>query len=174
MPKEIFDYMRDQNNNYSRDVSGESIEVTTLEIEHFVEILFYMSVVSLPAYRMYWCDNTRIDQIANVMARNRLEQIKRYFHLCDNTELTTTITTTTRIGRKRITKEQVIPSEKSKDKLFKVRTLLDHVRTRCQTIPAEETHAIDEQIIPYKVQNNNTLPLIYYIRIITLILFILG
>ena len=36
MPKEIFHYMRDKT-NYSRDESGESIEVTTLEIEHSLE-----------------------------------------------------------------------------------------------------------------------------------------
>lgn len=75
-----------------------------------------------------------------------------------------------------ITKEQVIPSEKSKEKLFQVRTLLDHVRTKCHTILSKEIHAIDEQIIMVqnKVQNNTTLALIDSIKIITLIFFLLG
>jgi hypothetical protein len=150
MPRSVFDWIRDETNKYSEDKQGESIQVTTDEIEQYIGILFFMSVVAMPRYDMYWAAKTYCDQVGSVMSRDRFEEIKRFFHLCDNSELTTTTITTTRQARKVIRTETVIATEQAKDKLFKVRFLLDHVRSKCLEISPEENNSIDEQIIPYK------------------------
>ena len=42
--------------------------------------------------------------------------------------------------------------ENNKNKLFKIQTILDHVRNNCILIEPERGHSIDEQIIPAKAK----------------------
>ena len=80
---------------------------------------------------MYWSPKTRSPIIANVMGLTRFENLKRFFHVNDNSEM---------------------PDRGSIDfnRLYKVRPLLDSVLSCCQKVPQEENQSIDEQIIPTK------------------------
>ena len=88
-----------------------------------------MGVIKLPRYRIYWSQDTQIRVIAEVMGVTRL--FKRFFHCKDN--------------------QKMLPKgDPNFDKLLKVRSVLDSVLKKCQAIPQEEKHSIDEQIIPTK------------------------
>ena len=69
--------------------SGKSINTNAKEIEQFVGILVEMGILKYPQYRMYWDPTTWIPLIANVMGLTHFENIKRYFHLNDNSQIPT-------------------------------------------------------------------------------------
>ncbi len=66
-----------------------------------------MGLVQMPDYRMYWSPDTRYEPIANVFTRTRFDDIKSFFHIASNSELT--------------------GFDPCYDRLFKVRLLYDHV-----------------------------------------------
>ena len=127
----LFDHIAQETNLYSVQTSGKSINTNAKEIEQFVGILVEMGILKYPQYRMYWDPTTRIPLIANVMGLTRFENIKRYFHLNDNSQ------TPTR-------------GSDNFDRLYKVRPLLDSILANCHKIPQEENQSIDEQVIPTK------------------------
>ena len=81
--------------------------------------------------RMYWGKATQIPTVAEVMPVNRFEKIKQFFHCNDNSR-------------------NLPKTHKDFDKLFKVRPVLDSVREKCQQLPQEQNHSVDEQIIATK------------------------
>ena len=56
------------------------------ENEQFIGILFMMSTVKMPRPRDYWVTETRYAKIADIMSRDRFEQIKLFIHCNDNLE----------------------------------------------------------------------------------------
>lgn len=94
------------------------------EIEQFLGIIIWMSLIRQHSTRRYWSVNTRTPQIADIMPLNRFEELKRFLHFSDNTTNT-----------------------KSTDKIWPV---LDQIKTSCQKIAFEEHLSCDEQIIPFK------------------------
>ena len=51
------------------------------ENEQFIGILFMISTVKMPRPRDYWAAETRYAKIADIMSRNRFEQIKAFYSL---------------------------------------------------------------------------------------------
>ena len=47
----------------------------------------FMSIVNLPAYVMYWANETRYAPIADVMPNNRYKALSQYLHVSDNSKL---------------------------------------------------------------------------------------
>ena len=140
IPRQYFDYFFDSNlfdhtaqetNLYSVQTSGKSINTNAKEIEQFVGILVEMGILKYPQYRMYWDPTTRIPIIANVMGLTRFENIIRYFHLNENSQIPTR-------------------GSDNFDRLYKVRPLLDSILGNCHKIPQEENQSTDEQVIPTK------------------------
>ncbi|XP_047124308.2 piggyBac transposable element-derived protein 3 [Hydra vulgaris] len=128
---EIFDLIVEQTNLYSANLTGTSIAVTNNDIEKYVDILVLMSIIKLPHQRLYWSNETRIPNIADVMTSKQFEKIKRYLHFSDNSKS--------------------LPSNHPNyDKLFKVRPLIQLILKNIKNIPQEESHSIDEQILPTK------------------------
>ena len=89
-----------------------------------------MSVIDLPAYCMYWANETRYPPIADVMSVNRYKLLRENLHVSDNSK-------------------RDEPENKG-NKLYKIQPVLDHVRQNCTSIEPEVEHSIDEQIIPAK------------------------
>ncbi|CAM4362736.1 unnamed protein product [Leuciscus chuanchicus] len=90
-----------------------------------------MSYLRYPRSRMYWSseEGLRLDLIANAMAVNRFEEILRYIHFVDNYS----------------------QEAENADKLFKIRPVLDALKTTFNSaVDPEEFQSIDEQIIPFK------------------------
>jgi hypothetical protein len=91
--KQIFDksmgeYICQQTNLYSKqcDVAN-TFSVTTTEMEQFIGIAFNMSLSAIPGNRRYWNNKCGVKQLSNVMTVRRWEQIKRYLHFSDNSQL---------------------------------------------------------------------------------------
>ncbi len=89
-----------------------------------------MVIVSMPDYRMYWIPRTRYPGIAEVFSRSRFDEIKSSFHIAYNSELS--------------------GFDQFYDKMFKFRSLYEHILRNCQKLPVDECLSIDEQTIPYK------------------------
>ena len=128
---ELIETISEQTDLYSVQTSGKNIQTNNNEIEQFIGILIMMGIVKYPSYRMYWSPETRIPAIADVMSVNRFENLKRYFHIADNS---------------------TIPKqgEANFDKLYKVRPMLESLVSKCRDVPQEQYHSIDEQMIPTK------------------------
>ncbi|XP_046686955.1 piggyBac transposable element-derived protein 3-like [Homalodisca vitripennis] len=123
--EEIIHLITEQTNLYAQQ-KGKDLSVTNIEIQQYIGILLHSGVVNVPQYRMYWAAETRYPAIAEVLPRNRFDDILNHFHLVDNT---------TRIPG---------------DSLFKVRPLINTIAEACRTIPPEQNQSIDEHMIPFK------------------------
>ncbi|CAK1598666.1 unnamed protein product [Parnassius mnemosyne] len=109
--------------------------ISKQEIEQFIGMVIFMSIVKLPASRHYWNKTIGQTQIYETMACNRFETIKKNLHFNDN--------------------DNFIPfGNPGHDKLFKVRPLLNGIRQQLLLVPKEEYLAVDEQIIPTKVRHD--------------------
>ena len=56
------------------------------EIEKFIGIQMFMSIIPLPSYELYWSKDFRIYCVANIMSMKQYELIRRYLHANDNSE----------------------------------------------------------------------------------------
>ena len=93
-----------------------------------------MSIVSLPAYYMYWAVDTKYSPIADIMSINRYKK-------CVNIFIAT-------INRKEAVKKI------KKNKLYKIEPVLNVVRETCTKIEPGVNQSIDEQIIPAKTYHS--------------------
>lgn len=123
---EIIDMIVEQTNLYSVQCNGTSIDTNAKEIKTFLGMLIKMDVYNFPAYRDYWCQDSRLDDVAGHMGLKRFEKIRRYLHFTDN---------------------DVINPE---DRYAKIRPLLDSVRNNILKIEPELDYSVDEAMIPYK------------------------
>ena len=121
-------------NNWRYQTHGNKCvaEITLEEINQFIGIIIYIGVVKLPARRMYWATKTRVDKIANVMTRNRFEEILTTIHFNDN---------------------GLIPDAESPNynKTYKMQPLVDYLCKCFKDVTLPETYqSINEQVIPFK------------------------
>ena len=122
----------EQSNLYAAQQDpSKPLNLTLDELEQFLAVIMLMSIFSLPNSRLYWSLNTAITIIQKIMPRNRFEQIKRFIHFNDNTNM-------------------LQPGDPNFDKPFKVRLLVDHLCQKFNQIPMSRMLCIDEQMIPFK------------------------
>eukprot|EP00795_Rhopilema_esculentum_P017035 gene17035-8543_t len=98
------------------------------EIENYLGVLLRMCIVQMPRYRMYWETETRYEQVAGIMSRNRFELFKKFLHFADNSNAPD-------------------PRDPNRDKLHKIRELFEQLRQNCLKVKPEEKNSIDEQIV---------------------------
>lgn len=132
--QELLDYIAFQTNLYSIQ-SNHNLNVTGMDIRRLIGALLLMGVFGIPQIRMYWQELTRVPQIAEHIARDTFLDIFKHIHFNDNTF---------------IVHNRENPSY---DRLFKVRPLLDRIRSSCLLISQDEKQSIDEMMIPFKGQN---------------------
>ena len=85
---------------------------------------------------MYWRLETRVEQVTSVFYLKRYKKLREFLHVDDSAE---------------------IEKEENKDRLFKVKPLLDAVRTSCLKIEPERIYSIDEQMTPAKIKQSGGL-----------------
>lgn len=107
------------------------LSVTVAELEIFIGICIYMSVVKLSKHRRYWSPNANIRSVTDFMSCARWEKIKSCIHFADNMKCP----------------EKTSPEY---DKLYKVRPLLNYLNSKYNTIPMDQNVCVDEMMIPYK------------------------
>nr|CAH7726963.1 unnamed protein product [Callosobruchus chinensis] len=133
--KDIISAITTESNLYcSQKRINRPANLTEDEIEQFIGICLYMSIIQLPQARNYWSPHLGHPRVSEVMTCNRWEEIKRFIHFNNN--------------------DNFIPSgTPGHDKLFKIRPLLDRLQEKLNEIPVEEHIAVDEQIIPTKARS---------------------
>lgn len=117
----------EQTNLYSCQTKSQPIDINILELQNFIGILITMSIVSMPAYTDYWSNACRFETIATVMPLKRFQKIRKYLHFADNSS-----------------------NGGTDDRYFKIRPLLDIIRSSFLSIEEEGKYSIDEMMIPYK------------------------
>lgn len=114
---------------------GKWVNVTVAEMKVFIGLVISMGIIKLPSLRLYWKKSRwffDIPSFNKVMPRDRFDQIWRYLHFCD---------------------ERQAPQEDApnRDKLYKVRPLLDILLPRFESVYVpEKVISIDESMIPFK------------------------
>ncbi len=127
-PAALDELIAEQTNLYSVQKYGKSVQTSAAEITTLVGMMMKMGIVKLPAYKLYWSQNLRYEPVANVMTKNRFQELMGDLHFVNNLEIDVN------------------------DKLAKVRPIISCVRDQCIKIQPEEFHSIDEQIIPSKTK----------------------
>ena len=98
-------------------------------MQKFIGILLVSGYTTVPQYRLYWSNSpdVRNNVIATAMSRSRFEEIKRFFHLSDNTTID------------------------PNDSLYKVRPLFECLNKKfLEHLPRNVNYfAIDESMVPY-------------------------
>ncbi|XP_068215341.1 uncharacterized protein [Palaemon carinicauda] len=131
---DIMDTIVAQSNLYAIQKNpNKPLNVDRSELEQWLGLSIYFSLSKLPNIRMHW--STQLGPLreiaADVMSRNRWEEIKSKFHMADNSILDSN-------------------PRGNRDKLFKVRPLFDKLRSKFQQIPMTQNLCIDEQLAPFK------------------------
>lgn len=125
-PKDLIEYITSNTNLYSTQETGMPIKVTKEEITDFLAINILMGIVSMPSYKDFWSNSFRYAKVADLMTLKRFQQIRRYVHFTDNSEADLS------------------------DRYYKIRPVIERVRTQCLSVEEENAFSIDEMIIPYK------------------------
>ena len=93
--------------------------------------VLYMTILRLPRSRMYWASETRVSNIAHIMARDRWELMKKHLHFNDNSLIF----------------EQNLANPK---RLFKIQPVIDHLLPKFQSISQQQVLCCDKQMIPFR------------------------
>ncbi|XP_029844027.2 piggyBac transposable element-derived protein 3-like [Ixodes scapularis] len=115
-----------ETNLYSTQQTGCSINTNVAELRSFIGILLMMGVIGMPSFEDYWANQTRCDKIANVMPVKRFKKLRRFIHFIDNLQPVET------------------------DRAYKIKPVLEHIRSKCKATESENLFSIDEMMIPYK------------------------
>lgn len=131
-PRSLISLIADQSNLFAlqKDVS-QPLCTTAEEIETFIGTCMWMSIIQMRNTRWYWSAATRASQVADNFPVARFEKLKHNIHFIDNSTL----------GPK---------DDPGRDRLAKVRPLINTINERLSLVPLEEHLSIDEQIIPFK------------------------
>ena len=114
----------DQTNIYGVQTTGNSIRTNIKEMEQLIGLQMMKSLKKLPSYEMYWRNTSWVENISSIIPIKRYELLYRNFHVVDNNTRTAT-----------------------SGKLFKVKPLLDAIRSNCLRFEQEQNQPIDGQMI---------------------------
>lgn len=109
--------------------TGKIVRLSKTDIEKFIGITLMMSYLKYPRIKMYWANQTRVPQIADVMPRNKYFCIRNHFRCRDYASVT--------------------PDEKTTTKFWKVAPVVNSVRSGCLRNEKSSVVSIDEQMIPF-------------------------
>ena len=125
---EVYELFTSQTIQYAREKGNHTFTTTPDEIKVFIGIILISGYDVVPRRRMYWSYDADIhnNAISSGMSRDRFDEIQRYFHLCDNNNLTV------------------------EDKFSKVRPLLDLLNKKFLThFIKQQNLCVDESMVPY-------------------------
>ncbi|KAA8578391.1 hypothetical protein FQN60_004513 [Etheostoma spectabile] len=126
---DLLEVVVEQSNLYAIQCdTNKPLNITTKELEQFMGTAVYMSLFGLPGTRMFWNKATRVSQVADTMALNRWEFIKKSLHFNNNNQV--------RQG------EMLTYSQNQ--------TTGHSSYLEAADIPMGEKLAVDEQMVPFK------------------------
>ncbi|KAE9522457.1 hypothetical protein AGLY_017118 [Aphis glycines] len=104
------------------------------EIKRYLGICIYASVLHVPKIRDYWSAELGYPMIFNAMSRNRFELIKSVLHFNNNNNMLSS-------------------NDPNRDRLHKLRPLIDYLNNRFSSIPCKQALSLDEQLCATKAQS---------------------
>lgn len=104
---EIFQNNCDCTNVRFLEEKGKPLNFILPEIKKFFAISLLMSCLKYPQVRMYWANTTKVNAIATVMTRNRFFSIRANWKVVIDSSVTL--------------------QEKSSDRLYKIRPLINRI-----------------------------------------------
>ncbi|KAE9521871.1 hypothetical protein AGLY_017753 [Aphis glycines] len=113
--------------------SSNPLKINNEDLQKYIGILIIMSLINTSNIRNYWSSVLGNDLIKATMTINIFEKIRANLHFNDN------LSTSTGPGR---------------DKIHKIRPLIETLRKRFSSIPIEENLAVDEQICSTKARSS--------------------
>ena len=125
---DILDMLTLNSIRYAQQKGNHSFHLTAENLKAFFAILLTSGTVPLPRRRMFWEQKPDVhnEAVSNAMTVNRFEEIMRYFHVADNTNLD------------------------AQDKMAKVRPIFTALVEKClQYFPGDEHLSADESMVPY-------------------------
>lgn len=134
-PEELIDTIAEQTNLYAQQQNNATFTpVTVNDIKTFLYINMMFGIHQLPAYTFYWSLDPllRVGCVADVMSRNRYQEISRFLHLNDN--------------------RNFIPKgQDGYDPLFKIRPAITAIQKACTSLfnPGVAL-SFDEAMIPFR------------------------
>ncbi|KAK2726440.1 hypothetical protein QYM36_000771 [Artemia franciscana] len=128
---ELLELIVEQSNLFALQTEGCNLCLTVEELKVFMSIILLFGLIRVPYYRMHREAASRYPQIADKTGRQTFDKIKRFLHFNDNCK-----------AKK--------PGEQGSDKLYKIRPVLGHIRSKFFEVSPKEHHSIDEQMIPFK------------------------
>ena len=129
VPLEIFELIANTSNRSAVRTFGKSLLLKRDECMQFFGATLMMSVMKLPWMRLYWARETRVAAVADVFTRSRFHQLR---------------------SRMKIVVDEEVPQDaRQRDRLWKVRPLLETIRQGCLKIERPVEVSIDEQMIPF-------------------------
>lgn len=111
---------------------GKSLQLTLEELKVWIGITCIMSALQYPKIRMFWEKDYRVPIISEAMSRDRFFLIRKSIKVVFDNDITN--------------------EEKEKDKIWKIRPLVDRVLQGCMALPREQETCIDEMMIPFSGQ----------------------
>ncbi|XP_068095881.1 piggyBac transposable element-derived protein 4-like [Hyperolius riggenbachi] len=143
VPDEFLQYIVEQTNNYAAQyfaANPTSVYVTKwtptnlAELRIFLGLVLNMGLTWRPQLSMYWSRNAlhQSPQYSGKMPMLRYKMLMRFLHFNNNAE-------------------DLSREDPSRDRLFKLRPLLDHLNTKFSEIYVPEREiAVDESLMPYQ------------------------
>ena len=128
IPPQMYRDIALRTNQHAVAQTGKSILLKNDECEQFFGASLLMSVLKFPWMRMYWSQPTRIAAVADAFTRDRFHFIRGHLKVVNDGDVT---------------------DEQKKDRLWKVRPLIECVRSGCLQQERPPQVSIDEQMIPF-------------------------
>ena len=135
---DLWDKMVEESNRYAHQKLGDRFEnfraVTRAELKAFIGITIIMGIVKLPNYALYWSNDEFFGNpgIKKVMTKNRFEELSCYLHFNDSSK-------------------EPARGDRDYDRLYKVRTVLDYVRGKCEgNFMPSKNISVDEGMVGFR------------------------
>lgn len=126
--EDIIDHFVRESNRYATFINCGNPDITANEVKCFIGILILSGYNVLPNRRLYWDSHgdTKNELVGNAMRRNRFEQILRFLHCSDNTQMD------------------------PRNKMWKIQPLVDKVKKKCsENFVPEQNLSYDESMVKY-------------------------
>lgn len=104
------------------------------DIEKFLGIVIFSSISNCMSLRDMWHPIRGHDTVINCMGLNSFEMMRSNLHFNDNSQ-------------------QVPPTDPNRDRLYKLRPVIDHLNSRFLSVPMRATLSIDEQTCATKTKH---------------------
>ncbi|XP_029348686.1 piggyBac transposable element-derived protein 3-like [Acyrthosiphon pisum] len=132
---DLYSHIKSESIKYSVQKNiNKPITFTTNELEQYIGITIFTSIVQIANVRKYWSSRVGYPPIKCTMGQKRFEQIKSIIHFNDN--------------------DTALPrNHEDHDRCHKLRPIFDHLNKQFSSIPLERDLAIDEQLCATKARS---------------------